>query len=169
MIKILQKNKVFLLGTALTLTLFSCDKQRVFDEYQEIDGSWHKKQKVSFTFEQQDTVANYNMFINIRNNNDYPFNNLFLIVSMLQPDGVTKVDTLEYLMANPDGSLMGEGFSDVKESKLWYKGYKEKAHFPKKGKYVVSIEQAVRETGKVPGMEQLPGISEIGFRIEKTE
>ena len=106
------------------------------------------------------------MFVNIRNNNEYPFNNLFLIVSMLQPDGVTKVDTLEYQMTNPDGSLMGEGFSDVKESKLWYK---ENINFPKKGKYVVSIEQAVRETGKVGGMEQLPGISEIGFRIENTK
>lgn len=166
MTKMLQKNKVVFLGLALSVTLFSCDKQRVFDEYQEIDGSWHKKQKVAFTFEQQDTVTKYNMFVNIRNNNEYPFNNLFLIVSMLQPDGVTKVDTLEYQMTNPDGSLMGDGFSDVKESKLWYK---ENTNFPKKGKYVVSIEQAVRETGKVGGMEQLPGISEIGFRIENTK
>ncbi len=23
-------------------------------------------------------------------------------------------------MAQPDGTLLGEGFSDVKESKLWY-------------------------------------------------
>ena len=150
---------------ALSLSLLSCDKKRVFDEYQQIDGSWHKKQKVSFAFEQKDTVQNYNMYVNIRNNNDYPYNNLFLIVSMLQPDGVTKVDTLEYQMANPDGSLMGEGFSDVKESKLWYK---ENEKFPKAGKYVVSIQQAVRETGKVPGVEQLQGVSEVGFRIEKT-
>ncbi|MEW5676602.1 gliding motility lipoprotein GldH [Flavobacterium enshiense] len=161
-----QKNNVLLVGFLMSLAFISCDKQRVFDEYHEIDGSWHTKQKVAFTFEQQDTVAKYNMFINVRNNSDYPFNNLFLIVSMLQPDGVTKVDTLEYQMANPDGTLMGEGFSDVKESKLWYK---EKENFPKKGKYVVSIEQAVRETGKVPGLEQLPGISEIGFRIENTK
>lgn len=166
MTKMLQKNKVVFLGLALSVTLFSCDKQRVFDEYRETDGSWHRKQKMTFTFEQQDTVAKYNMFVNIRNNNDYPFNNVFLIVSMLQPDGVTKVDTLEYQMAHPDGSLMGDGFSDVKESKLWYK---ENTNFPKKGKYVVSIEQAVRETGKVGGVETLPGISEIGFRIENTK
>ena len=41
--------------------------------------------------------------------------------------------------------------------------------FAKKGKYTVSIQQAVRETGKVSGMEQLQGISEVGFRIEKAE
>jgi len=161
----IQNNKFLIFGFALSLLFFSCDKQRVFDEYQEIDGSWHKKQKVAFTFEQNDTIQDYNMFVNIRNNNDYPYNNLFLIVSMLQPDGVTKVDTLEYQMANPDGSIMGEGFSDVKESKLWYK---ENAKFPKMGKYVVTVQQAVRESGKVPGVEQLQGISEVGFRIEKT-
>ncbi|UOK43223.1 MULTISPECIES: gliding motility lipoprotein GldH [Flavobacterium] len=161
----IQNNRFLIFGFALSLSLFSCDKKRVFDEYREIDGSWHKKQKVSFAFEQKDTIQDYNMFVNIRNNNDYPYSNLFLIVSMLQPDGVTKVDTLEYQMANPDGTLMGEGFSDVKESKLWYK---ENARFPKAGKYVVSIQQAVRETGKVSGVEQLQGVSEVGFRIEKT-
>lgn len=162
----LQKNNFLIIGIALSLVLFSCDKKRVFDEYQEIDGSWHKNQKVTFSFEQNDTITDYNMFVNIRNNNSYPFNNLFLIVSMLQPDGVTKVDTLEYLMAKEDGTLLGDGFSDVKESKLWYK---EKAKFPKIGKYTIDIQQAVRETGKVSGMEQLGGISEVGFRIEKAE
>lgn len=161
----IQNNKFLIFGFALSLLFMSCDKKRVFDEYKEIDGSWHKKQKVTFAFEQNDTLQDYNMFVNIRNNNDYPYNNLFLIVSMLQPDGVTKVDTLEYQMANPDGSLMGEGFSDVKESKLWYK---ENTRFPKAGKYIVTVQQAVRETGKVPGVEQLQGVSEVGFRIEKT-
>lgn len=160
-----RNNRFLIFGFALTLLFVSCDKKRIFDEYKEIDGSWHKKQKVTFAFEQKDTVQDYNMFVNIRNNDDYPYNNLFLIVSMLQPDGVTKVDTLEYQMANPDGSLMGEGFSDVKESKLWYK---ENAKFPKAGKYTVTVQQAVRESGKVPGVEQLQGVSEVGFRIEKT-
>lgn len=161
----LRKNN-FLVAGLLSVMLFSCDKERVFDEYQEIDGSWHKNQKVAFSFDQNDTIANYNMFVNIRNNNSYPFNNLFLIVSMLQPDGVTKVDTLEYQMTKEDGTLLGEGFSDIKESKLWYK---ENTKFPKPGKYTVSIQQAVRETGKVNGMEQLQGVSEVGFRIEKAE
>lgn len=166
MIKMLQKNSGVLIVSLLSLLLFSCDKKRVFDEYREIGGIWKSKDKIAFSFEPNDTVEKFNMFVNIRNNNNYPFNNLFLIVSMLQPNGVIKMDTLEYQMANPDGSLMGEGFSDVKENKLWYK---ENMNFPKKGKYVFSIEQAVRETGKVPGMKELPGISEVGFRIEKTK
>ena len=74
------------------------------------------------------------------------------------------VDTLEYLMAKPDGTLLGEGFSDVKESKLWYL---ENFRFKRAGKYNVEIVQAVRETGKVDGVSELKGITELGLRIEK--
>jgi len=152
---------------SLVLLLVSCDKKRVFDEYKALDGKWKKDNVVSFNFDQKDTVSKYNMFINVRNNNSYPYSNLFLIVHLQEPGSkITKVDTLEYPMANPDGSLMGEGFSDVKESKLWYK---ENVRFPKAGKYTVSIQHAVREGGEVPGVNELNGVTDVGLRIESTE
>jgi len=156
----------FLIAIAGLLLLCSCDKKRVFDEYKALDGKWNKDSIVSFEFDQMDTVTPYNLFITMRNNNSYPYNNLFLIVELQQPGGLTQSDTLEYMMANPDGTLMGEGFTDVKESKLWYrKGQR----FPKKGKYMVNIRQAVREGGKVPGIDELKGITDVGFRIETIE
>ena len=152
---------------SLVLLLVSCDKKRVFDEYKALDGKWKKDNVVSFNFDQKDTVSKYNMFINVRNNNSYPYSNLFLIVHLQEPGSkLTKVDTLEYPMANPDGSLMGEGFSDVKESKLWYK---ENVRFPKAGKYTVSIQHAVRKGGEVPGVNELNGVIDVGLRIESTE
>jgi len=152
---------------SLVVLLVSCDKKRVFDEYKPLDGKWKKDNVVSFNFDQKDTVSKYNMFINVRNNNSYPYSNLFLIVHLQEPGSkLTKVDTLEYPMANPDGSLMGEGFSDVKESKLWYK---ENVRFPKAGKYTVSIQHAVRKGGEVPGVNELDGVIDVGLRIESTE
>ena len=82
---------------------------------------------------------------------------------MEQPDKVTKVDTLEYQMADADGTLLGDGFTDIKESKLVYK---ERMKF-KSGSYKIHIRQAVRQTGKVTGIEKLDGITDVGFRIEK--
>ncbi|MBF00461.1 gliding motility lipoprotein GldH [Flavobacterium coralii] len=159
------RHSIFLF--AALLLFCSCDKKRVFDEYKEFDGTWNKDSIVSFEFEQQDTVKLYNMFINIRNNNDYPFSNLYLIVEMQEPGtDVTQVDTLEYQMAEADGTLLGEGMTDIKESKLWYK---EKQRFPTPGKYKVNIQQAVREAGQVPGVQELEGVMEVGFRIETTE
>ncbi len=149
----------------MVLTLFSCDKKRVFDEYKSVGKSWNKDSIVSFDLPKLDPKKQYNLFINIRDNNDFPFNNLFLIVLMEQPDKKTKVDTLEYQMANADGSLLGDGFTDVKESKLIFK---ERMKFTE-GDYKIHIKQAVRQTGKVTGVEKLDGITEVGFRIEKIE
>jgi gliding motility-associated lipoprotein GldH len=157
----IKNNFLFLL---FVLALVSCDKKSVFDEYKSVNNSWHKDSIVSFKLPQLDKAKKYDLFVNIRNNNDYPYNNLFLIVSLEQPDKKVLVDTLEYQMANPDGTLLGEGFTDIKESKLFYK---EKVKF--RGKYKVYIKQAVRETGKVPGVEELEGITDVGFRIENKE
>ncbi len=158
------KNSVLLFLFALMM--ISCDKTQIFDEYHTIDDGWHRDSIITFNFEQKASKVPVNLFINVRNNDDYEFSNLFLIVKMEQPKGKIHIDTLEYQMANPDGTLMGEGWSDIKESKLWYK---EKATFSETGNYKVSIQQAVRQTGKVTGVERLNGITEIGFRIESLE
>ena len=147
------------------IVLISCDKKRVFDEYKTVGNGWNKDSIVSFDLPAVDIKKQYNLFINIRDNNDYPFNNLFLIVNMEQPDKRTIVDTLEYQMANPDGSLLGEGFTDVKDNKLIYK---ERMKF-NSGTYKIHIKQAVRQTGKVSGVVKLEGITDVGFRIEKIE
>lgn len=156
------KNNVFLL---LVVTLFfSCDKKRAFDEYKSVGSAWHKDSIVTFNLPELDSTKKYNLFVNLRANNNYPFNNIFLIVAIERPNGFTKVDTLEYLMANPDGSLLGDGFTDIKESKLFYK---EKVRF--RGNYKVHLKQAVRENGRVPGVTALEGITDVGFRIEKID
>ena len=69
-------------------------------------------------------------------------------------------------MTNPDGTLLGEGFSDFKENKLFFK---EKVTFNQNGLYKVRIKQAARQTGKIEGVAMLAGISDVGFRIESLE
>jgi gliding motility-associated lipoprotein GldH len=156
------KNSVLLLLVAVLL--FSCDKKRVFDEYKSVGSAWNKDSIVTFDLPVLDSTKRYDLYVNLRDNDNYKYNNLFLIVSLESPNGYTKVDTLEYQMANTDGTLLGDGFTDIKESKLYYK---ENVRF--RGKYKVHIKQAVRETGKVPGVAFLDGITEVGFRIEKKE
>jgi len=160
------KIKNSILYFLIALSVISCDKNRVFDEYKSVGNSWHQDSIVTFKLPKFDVAKKYNLFVNLRDNNDYPFNNLFLIVSLEQPNKKIIVDTLEYQMTNPDGSLLGDGFSDIKESKLFYK---EKVGFTQKGDYKVHIQQAVRQTGKVAGVANLKGITEIGFRVESLD
>ena len=160
------KIKNSILFILVLLLVVSCDKKRVFDQYKSVGNAWHKDSIVTFELPKLDPKKSFNMYVNVRDNDDYPFNNLFLIVSLEQPNHKIKVDTLEYQMTDPDGQLLGEGFSDIKESKLFYK---ERQNFTQKGIYKIHIKQANRQTGKIEGVTILPGISDVGFRIESTE
>ncbi len=146
------------------LVLASCDSNRVFDTYKSVPSSWHKDSIVSFKVNPPDSTNAYNLFVNLRNTNDYKFNNLFLIVEMVFPHGKTIKDTLEYRMADPSGKLLGTGITGIKENKLWYK---EQVVFKETGEYIVNIQHAMRENGKVNGVTELDGITDVGFRIEK--
>lgn len=160
------KIKSSILFILIFFSLLSCDKKRIFDEYQSVGKSWHKDSIVSFDLPQLDPKKTYNLYVNVRDNDDYPFNNLFLIVSLEQPNKQIKVDTLEYQMTNPDGTLLGEGFTDIKENKLFYK---DNVSFTQKGLYKIHIKHALRQTGKIEGVTSLNGISDVGFRIESTD
>lgn len=151
----------------MILCFASCDSKRVFDEYKPISkASWSKENPVTFEFEVQDTLAVRNLFINLRNNNSYPFSNLFLITKMKFPDNQQIIDTLEYDMAAADGTFLGSGFTEIKENKLFYK---ENIRFPKAGTYYLEINQAMRKNGEVEGVNSLQGVTDVGFRIEKKE
>lgn len=142
----------------------SCDGNRVFDEYKNVGDSWEKDTSFIFKFQQPDSTSKYNLFVNLRNTNEYEFQNLFLIVQMNFPNGNVVSDTLEYEMAAPDGKWLGTGFMATKENKLWYK---ENVSFPEEGTYEIAIQQAMRKINEPNGIQKLKGISEVGFRIEK--
>ncbi len=146
--------------------LVSCDSNRVYDEYQTIPNKWNKDSIVTFNLKNIDSVKQYNLFINVRNNSDFEYSNLFLIAQIKFPEGKVITDTLEYEMAAPNGEWLGTGFGDVKESKLWYK---QNVRFEESGNYKFSLQQAMRKNGSEVGIENLEGITEVGFRIENTQ
>ncbi len=154
----------FLLIFLLSGIFLSCESNLVFSETRAMDGQWGANEIVEFQLPQLDSLKRYNMFVNIRNTNDYPYSNIFLIVQMEFPHGKTLTDTLEYKMANPDGTWIGHGIGTVKENKLWYK---ENVQFFEEGIYTVSIGQAMRNNGDVEGVTNLEGISDVGLSVEE--
>jgi len=149
----------------VAMLLASCDSNSEFDNYITLPKSaWNKKNIIQFTFPIYDSIGKKNLFINLRNNKDYAYSNLFLITQMDFPDGQIIIDTLEYDMADVTGKFLGEGFTDIKENKLFYK---ENITFPRKGEYTFKVRQAMRKNGEVEGIEELEGITHVGFRIEK--
>jgi gliding motility-associated lipoprotein GldH len=147
--------------------LASCDKNLVYSEFKSTDGGvWARHEAVKFQFNSPDTVNSYNIFFNIRNDDNFPYSNLFLIATMNFPDGKVVKDTLEYEMALPDGSWLGKGAGSIKESALWYK---ENIVFPFNGVYTLDLAHAMRKNGSVDGIQNLPGITDIGLEIKKNK
>ena len=159
------RNRVTFLVFAIVI--FSCDSNRSFDSYASVtDNAWLQNNVVAFEVSVVDTISKNNIFINIRNNKDYEFSNLFLIVGIEFPNNYQIVDTLEYEMTTPEGRFLGTGISDIKENKL---EYKTNVTFSLKGDYNISIQQAMRKTRDVEGLSYLDGITDVGVQIEKAK
>ncbi len=151
----------------LFMLIISCNDNIVFSDYQATkNGYWQKDGTIKFNFSELDTVSTYNMFINIRNDETFPYRNLFLIAELDFPNGETVKDTLEYEMAMPNGKWIGKGFGNVKENKLWYK---ENIVFTSPGAYTLKISHAMRRNGEVEGLQNLMGITDVGFQIAKSK
>ncbi len=147
------------------ISISSCSNNMKFDEYKSIENDkWHKDTIINFIVSSNDTISKSNININIRNNKDYEFSNLFLIVGIKFPNNYQIIDTLEYEMTTPEGHFLGTGFSDIKENKL---EYKTNVIFPVKGDYKISVQQAMRKTKDIDGLVYLNGITDVGVQIEK--
>lgn len=154
-----------LLIICVLLLCFSCTDHLAYSTVKSIEnGQWPKEQKMEFTFSEMDTLKSYNMFITLRSDQEYPFNNLFVIADLTAPDGTSERDTLEYQMADAMGNWLGTGSGSVKENKLWYR---ENIVFPNTGVYTVTVSHAMRKNGNAEGLDALPGVLDIGLQIEK--
>lgn len=157
--------RVFKNLAALCVIIMSvaCDENAVYHDYKSLSGVWHKDSSAVFQVNEIDTLQSHDLFVMVRNDNQYPFSNLFLFTEMQFPNGRIITDTLEYEMAEPNGTWLGTGFGDVKENKLWYK---EGVRFNEKGTYTFYIKQLMRRNGEVAPITVLEGIRDVGLRIE---
>jgi len=156
-----------LFGSFLVVILLaSCNTNTIKSEYRSLkDGVWNKDNVLQFSFEEMDTVQAHDIFINVRNDNTFPYSNLFLIAALTTPEGEVIKDTLEYTMALPDGTWLGKGSGSIKENKLWYK---EDIVFSSSGVYTIDVSQAMRKNGNVSGIIGLEGITDVGIEVIKS-
>jgi gliding motility-associated lipoprotein GldH len=145
-------------GIIVLIMLAACDSNRVYEEYKTIDpGGWHKDSVASFNVEINEAEPGYNLYINIRNQGNYPNSNIWLFLDIESPDGQMVTDTVEYILAEKTGKWRGSGIGDLFDNQFLYR---QNVRFEKSGEYQFFIRQGMRA-------EQLKGIHDIGLRIEK--
>ena len=142
----------------MMVLLSSCDSNRIFEENVKIkDNSWSSADVIILRPDIPDTVSGYNVYINLRNASHYPFSNIFLFLNTVFPDGKIDRDTLEIMLAGPDGKWLGSGLGDIWDNRVLFK---KNVSFPQKGEYRFELVHAMR-------LDPLPGIMDAGMRIEK--
>ena len=142
----------------LCFGLYSCDSGKVYENNARIskDG-WRRADRVRFEAEITDTVGACDLYINVRNNVDYKYMELWLFVDSRSPEGTVQRDTVKVMLADHRGKWTGNGLGSKYDNRIVFH---KNVRFPVSGVYVFEYEQAMRD-------EPLIGIEDVGLRIEK--
>ncbi|MEH0008255.1 MAG: gliding motility lipoprotein GldH [Flavobacteriales bacterium] len=135
---------------------FSCGKALESAASKGFTKAWYKRDTVDFAFENKDTMQAKNLYLVVRNNDAYPFRNLYLFVALHAPSGRVVTDTLAYRMADARGNWLGSGIGAEKESVL---AYRLNRVFGEIGSYHLTITQGMRR-------DSLHGITRVGYLLE---
>ena len=92
------------------------------------------------------------------------FSNIFLITTLKDSLNILSKDTLNFKIADKSGKFLGKKRVNIIENSLIHK---ENLKLEKNKKYSVSIEHAMRVINKVSGLENLDGVIDVGYKIEK--
>ena len=140
--------------------LTACKSDESDIQMKPINNAWKAKAEQKFQFNINDAQNLKNIIFVVRNNNDYPYSNIRFIVNFTNLKSKKKqTDTLNYILARPNGEWMGTGFGNTKEILFQYKtDYK----FPENGNYEIGMIQAMRK-------DTLIGIEDIGIKIHNTK
>ncbi len=155
----MQKAKLrLLILVPLALLLGSCNEDVVFEKSQDLDSDgWHMNDVVTFQKEISDTTQLFDIFLNVRNNHEYPYSNFYVFFHTTFPSGTVYKDTIEMILADRQGNWTGEGFGKIKSNSFHFR---KDVWFPEQGEFTFTIQHAMRD-------EYIEGISDIGMRIEK--
>ena len=134
----------------------SCTRTAYYEKYQTIEPQWDKNKEYFFIYEITDNSVSYNLSLEIRNNNLYPYQNLWLFCAEEHPEGLVLRDTIECMLADNFGKWIGPGISIYHLSIPVRTNY----NFPHTGQYTFYIRHGMRD-------DRLKGIEQIGLRIEK--
>jgi len=150
------KNKILLIAVMVFL-FASCTDNSIYKQNKHIENNcWHKDSAVQFVANIDDTVSFFDICINVRNTNDYPYQNLFLFVQTSSPLGISLADTLNVLLADDYGHWTGKSISRIWENNVMLL---KNVKFARKGDYIFKINQGMRH-------DILNGISDIALNIE---
>jgi gliding motility-associated lipoprotein GldH len=156
------RNLFLLIAIACFAGVVSCTTIDLYEKSVSIPGhSWKRTFKPSFTFTIKDTAVPYQVFLVLRHNEKYNYNNIFINLYTKQPG----IDTMQkarfdLTLATADKGWLGSGMDDIYEHRIALTPSDQQLYFRNSGDYTFSVEQIMRE-------DPLENVLDVGIRIEK--
>jgi len=139
------------LGSCQTIDIY--EKTTAFKTH-----SWKSSEKPSFTFEIKDTASLYNIFLVLRHEDAYNYNNIWINLSVKSPLDTVTVRR-EFILGNNKQGWLGSGMDDVFDHRIAFNNKPAPLH---KGEYTFTLQQDMRE-------DPLAHIMNVGIRVEKAK
>ena len=148
------RNSILLLIGLLIFT--ACGEQPYYEKVYSFEGkSWKQEVKPEYKVNITNIQEEYDFTLFLRTTTDYAYNNLWIFLKTETPDGTIERKPFEILIANPDGSWVGNKTGTVVETVLSFSSRK----LPMKGEYKFTVEQGITESS-------VNDVLDLGFRVE---
>jgi gliding motility-associated lipoprotein GldH len=149
---------LFLISCSLFL---SCNTIDLYEKVAAIPKhEWAASYKPQFKFTIRDISVPYQVFVILRHNEKYNFNNIWINLYTQSPGDSSQKVQYELPLANGDKGWLGTAMDDLYEHRIALTPANQDFYFKKPGEYVFSIEQIMRE-------DPLENVLNVGLRIEK--
>jgi gliding motility-associated lipoprotein GldH len=140
------------------ILMVACTNNDAYFQYIPIDQQgWSKDSLCIFDIPVSDTLSTFNVYVNIRNRGEYPYQNLWLFLQKMSPDSTVVNDSIELYLADNRGKWLGSGIGSILEMPVLYQ---QNVKFQSAGNYQFKIGHGMRDS-------VLVGINDIGMRVEK--
>lgn len=156
------KNKVLyaLLCVFMAFAYSSCDHREVYYNFHEFKkAEWAQSDTLFFDIDSTlfELNTTYRMSIEVTNNVNYPYQNIwFFVQTNLENDSTFSDVSKEYLLADKFGKWRGSGFGSLYQLSLPM----DDVVFKEKRNYRIKIEHGMQD-------EPLIGIEKLGIKISK--
>lgn len=143
----------------LLFLITACDSGVVFEKNTEIPlDAWNYRNNISYKVTINDTVTPYNLYLNTRIVTEYPYSNLFVLFITKHPDGQISKERIEATLVDNEGKPLGKGLGEIFYNRSLIR---KEFTFNQLGEYTFELQQNMR-------IDNLPGIKNVGLRIEKS-
>lgn len=146
---------VFLISIAL-FGMISCNNGVIYKEYKEINPlGWGYNDDISFSIPIEKAPINYNLELDVKHKDDYPYQNIYVRIATTPPNDTTIEKTVSLELTNHNSLWTGDCSGGSCKLNILLQDH---AYFKEKGDYQIKISQFTRDS-------ILVGVEGIGIKL----